>query len=213
MKRVAALGLVLLACGAAAQSVSLQGMLGETKAVLVIDGAPHTLGVGDSAKGVTLKSLRAGQAEVLAGGRTQVLVLGGAQVSVGKGAGVGPGGTEIVISVGLGGHFITGGAINGKPVQFMVDTGATTIALSQSLADRIGLDWKRGQRGIGQTAGGDVPVFTVNLTRVRVGEVEVHNVAAMVLPAEMPHVLLGNSFLSRFQMTRENDVMTLVRRY
>lgn len=208
MKPLAMALLALAPLGVAAQSVSLQGMLGESKAVLVINGAPHTLGVGGSAKGVTVMALRPGHAEVQVGGRTQTLVLGGSPVSVG-GGGAGAGGTEVAISVGLGGHFVVGGAINGKPVQFMVDTGATTIALSQSLATQIGLDWARGRRGYGQTAGGTVPVYSLNLSRVRVGEVEVANVEAMVLPAEMPHVLLGNSFLSRFSMRRDADILRL----
>ena len=60
-----------------------------------------------------------------------------------------------------------------------------------------------------QTANGPVPTQMVTLTRVRVGEVEVANVGAAVLPLPMPYVLLGNSFLSRFQMRRDNDVMRL----
>jgi aspartyl protease family protein len=91
----------------------------------------------------------------------------------------------------------------------MVDTGATAIALGQPDADRLGLDWKAGQRALTQTANGAVPVHTITLTSVRVGEVTVSNVAAVVVPQPMPYVLLGNSFLTRFQMRRDNDVMRL----
>ena len=58
-------------------------------------------------------------------------------------------------------------------------------------------------------ANGPVAVQRITLTRVRVGDVEVANVEAVVVPATMPYVLLGNSFLTRFQMRRENDVMRL----
>ena len=108
-----------------------------------------------------------------------------------------------------GGHFQAAGSINGKPVNFMVDTGATIVALSQAEANRIGLDWKRGRPGLSQTANGTVPVYNVNLGAVRVGDVQISNVAAVVVPAEMPLVLLGNSFLNHFNMRRDNDVMRL----
>ena len=94
----------------------------------------------------------------------------------------------------------------------MVDTGATVVALSQAEAQRIGLDYRDAQRGMTQTANGPVPVHRVSLGRVRVGEVEIANVDAIVMPAQMPYVLLGNSFLSRFQMRRDNDVLRLEKR-
>ena len=61
-------------------------------------------------------------------------------------------------------------------------------------------------------ANGLVPIYAVNLTSVRLGGVEVTNVAAVVLPSEMPTVLLGNSFLGRFSMRQDGDVMRLVKR-
>jgi aspartyl protease family protein len=94
----------------------------------------------------------------------------------------------------------------------MVDTGATVVALSQGEAERIGLEWRNAPRAFTQTANGAVPVHRVSLSAVRVGEVEVANVEAIVMPAQMPYVLLGNSFLSRFQMRRDNDVLRLERR-
>jgi aspartyl protease family protein len=118
-------------------------------------------------------------------------------------------GREIVVTAGTGGHFITPGSINGRAVQFMVDTGATSVAISQADAERVGLDWRGAKRALSSTANGAVPVHLLTLNSVRVGEVEVANVSAVVVPAQMPYVLLGNSFLTRFQMRRENDVMRL----
>jgi aspartyl protease family protein len=94
----------------------------------------------------------------------------------------------------------------------MVDTGATLVAISQGEAERIGLDYRNAPRAMTQTANGAVPVHRINLNAVRVGEVEVANVDAVVIPAQMPYILLGNSFLGRFQMRRDNDVMRLERR-
>lgn len=202
------LGLAGAIGAAAAQSVMLAGSLGASKALLVIDGAPYTLAVGASVKGVTLRRVGDGEAEVDVAGRALTLRLGGAPARLGP-AGGSTGGREIVLAAGPGGHFTSAGAINGHAVQFMVDTGASTIALSQSEANRIGLDWQRGRRGVSNTAGGPVPVHAINLSSVRVGDIEVFNVDAVVLPAEMPAVLLGNSFLGRFSMRRDSDVLRL----
>ncbi|MBL8350625.1 MAG: retroviral-like aspartic protease family protein, partial [Burkholderiaceae bacterium] len=171
-------------------------------------GQPQMLAVGGSARGVTLRRLGQGEAEVEIGGRSVRLRLGAAPSRLGAGEPPPPS-TEIVLPMGPGGHFNAQGAINGKPVTFMVDTGATTIALSQVEANRIGLDWQRGRPGLSSTANGTVPVHAVNLSSVRIGNVEIANVAAVVVPSEMPAVLLGNSFLNRFTMRRDNDTMRL----
>jgi len=118
-------------------------------------------------------------------------------------------GQRIVLAAGPGGHFVASGQINGRAVQFLVDTGATTVALSQSEATRLGLAWQQGQRATTMTANGPVPVYQLTLSTLRIGDVEVANVAAVVVPAEMPLALLGNSFLSRFAMHREADLLRL----
>lgn len=200
-----------LAASVAAQSVTLAGSMGSNKALLLIDGQPQMLVVGGSARGVTLHRLGDGEAEVEVAGRRLPLRLGAVPSRVGAAARA-DGDTEIVLAIGPGGHFNGAGSINGKSVTFMVDTGATTIALSQSEANRIGLDWKRGRPGTSHTANGPVPVYAVNLSSVRVGTVEIANVAAVVLPSDMPQVLLGNSFLNRFSMRRDSDVMRLEKR-
>ena len=137
------------------------------------------------------------------------LRLGAAPSRLGSGSAAPGAGSAIVLPMGAGGHFSAAGSINGKAVNFLVDTGATSVALSQAEANRIGLEWKRGRPGLSQTANGTVPVYSVNLTAVRVGDVEITNVAAVVVPSDMPMVLLGNSFLNRFSMRRDNDVMRL----
>ena len=193
---------------AAPQQVQLGGVMGG-RALLVIDGQPQMLAVGASARGVRLVSLKDDVAQVDIDGRLVALRVGGTPVALVGGAGAPAAAREIVIPAGPGGHFTTDGTINGRSVTFMVDTGATTIAMGQADAARIGLDLRNAPRGISGTANGTVPVLMVTLTNVRVGGIEVVNVPAVVMPAQMPYVLLGNSFLSRFQMRRENDVMRL----
>lgn len=195
---------------ALAQGVTLSGHMG-AKALLVIDGQPQLLAVGETARGVRLLQFDGSQAQVERAGAV-LLLRAGAPASVGAAAAGNAAASEIVIAGGPGGHFVTGGQINGRSVRFLVDTGATLVTLGDAEARRIGVDVSNGRRSVSQTANGDVPSVLVTLARVRVGEIEVANVAAVVLPAPMPHVLLGNSFLSRFQMRRDDDVMRLLPR-
>ena len=204
----AALG---VAGGAAAQTVTLNGRLGSQQALLVIDGQPHAVAVGNSVKGVRLLSMSATQAEVAVDGARRTLQIGAGPVKVSD-PGTARSGSEIVLTAGSGGHFHTVGQINGKSVAFMVDTGATKVSMGQAEAERLGVDYKSGTRGLAETANGRVPVYAVTLDSVRVGDVEVANVEALVLPAAMPQILLGNSFLTRFSMRRDNEVMRLEKR-
>lgn len=212
MKRLLAFTLALVAGAAAAQSVSLQGMLG-SKALLMVDGgAPKTVAPGETYNGVKVVSTQGDQATVEINGRRHTLRVGDAPASVGQGGG-GARGNRIVLTASSGGHFLTQGAINGRAAYFMVDTGATSIAMGAPEADRLGINYKNGPVGRSSTANGVVPFHYVKLASVRVGDVEVHDVDAAVLQQSMPHILLGNSFLTRFQMTRHNDQMVLERRY
>ncbi len=207
-------GLSLASAPAWAQSVAMTGSMG-SKALLVVNGgAPKALAAGDTHQGVKVLSVGADQASVEVGGKRQTVMLGGAPVSVGGGGGGGGGqGNQIVLTASSGGHFLTLGSINGRSTQFMVDTGATSVALSADEARRMGIDFEKAPRSYGSTANGTIVLYRVKLNSVRIQDVEVHDVDAAVLPQGMPHVLLGNSFLTRFQMKRENDVMTLTRRY
>lgn len=206
-RRACAALLLAAALPASAQSVSLGGLMGN-KALLVIDGTTQVVAVGSTARGVKLLRLQDGEALVEAGGQQRLLRVGGAPARLASGPG-GGGGREIVIPASSGGHFVTLGSINGRSVQFMVDTGATLVALSQIDAERIGLDTSSGQVVQTQTANGTVQARLVTLATLRVGAVEVHNVPGIVVPTAMPMVLLGNSFLNRFQMQRNNDTMRL----
>jgi len=212
MKRPFVALVVLLCAGvAAAQTVSMGGSLG-SNALLVIDGKPRNVAVGATVDGIRLVSVTGNEAVVELKGKRVILRLGDAQVNLGGKASEG-GGKQIVLTAQSGGHFHANGAINGQSVRFMVDTGATMVAMDKFEAERLGLDYKNGRRGITRTANGDMAVYATKLASVRIGDVLVYNVDAVVSPAPMPYILLGNSFLTRFQMKRENDVMTLDLRY
>lgn len=213
MKCLIALALALTVGAAGAQSVALQGMLG-SRALLIVDGAaPKGVAVGDTHKGVKVLATSGDQATVEFGGKRHTLRVGEAPASVGDASASQGRGSKIVLNAGSGGHFLTAGAINGKAVHFLVDTGATSVAMGAPDAERLGIDYSKGRLGRSSTANGVVSVYHVKLSSVRIGDVEVYDVDASILPNAMGHVLLGNSFLTRFQMTRHNDQMVLERRY
>ena len=193
--------------------VGFAGSMGE-RAVLVIDGRVRTLVPGGVEHGVKFLGFANGEAQVEIEGRRASLRMGAAPLAVVPSDDASTGaGTQVVLTAGLGGHFTSSGNINGRPAEFLVDTGATAVAMSQAEADRLALPWRNSaRRGLTQTANGPVPVNFVTLSSVRLGDVEVHNIEAVVVPAQMDHVLLGNSFLTRFQMKRVNDTLTLEKR-
>jgi aspartyl protease family protein len=199
-----------IAYAQSARQVALAGRMG-TRALLVIDGATVMLAPGDSRAGVRLVAFDGDdRARVEWDGRVTTLVVGGAPVSMGGRDSAGRGGArEVVLAAGPGGHFVGRGAINGRPVNFMVDTGATVVALSRDEAVRLRLDLAGARPVTLSTANGVVVAQQLTLSAVSLGDVTVANVRAVVVPAPMGHVLLGNSFLQRFQMRRENDVMRL----
>jgi len=199
--------------GANAQSVALSGVAGN-KALVTIDGsAPRFLSPGQSHQGVTLLSTQGESATVSVSGQRQTLRVGEAPVSVGRGAAsAAVGAARIVLTADGQGHFMPAGQINGRAVQFMVDTGASQVVMSESDARRINLKFEQGQPVRVSTANGTATGYRVVLSSVRVGEVQVYEVAAIVLPQAMPYILLGNSFLTRFQMQRTNDQLTLQKR-
>jgi aspartyl protease family protein len=201
-----------IAASASGQTVTLNGNMGARRALLVIDGQARVVEVGATVQGVRLISLSTAQAEVDIGGQRRQLVAGASQVRVGAANAGAASGREVVLSAGSGGHFTAQGQITGQGVTFLVDTGATKIALGQPDADRLGIDYKNAPRSYASTANGNIAISAVTLSSVRVGEVEVANVEAVVVPAAMPHVLLGNSFLTRFQMQRDNDTLRLIKR-
>lgn len=207
------LAVLLSAPSAYAESVALAGMIG-SKALLVVDGsALKSVAAGETHQGVKVISTSGDQAVIEQSGKRQTLRVGEAPVSMGGSAGGSGRGSRIVLLESGGGHFITAGQINGRAVQFMVDTGATSIAMSAFDAERAGINYKTGQPVRMSTANGESMGYRIKLNSVRIGDVELYEVDAVVTPQPMPFVLLGNSFLTRFQMKRENNLMTLDKRY
>jgi aspartyl protease family protein len=194
---------------AQAQDVALAGILGG-KALLVVNGsAPRGVAPGESHMGVQVVSVGREDAVVDSAGGRRSLRLGEAPVRVG-GSGTGQ---RVVLKADARGHFVSSGQINGRIMQYMVDTGASTIAIGRPDAERMGLKFEeQGQSVRMNTANGVAQGWRLRLDSVRVGDVELRGVDAIVTPQPMPYVLLGNSFLREFEMSRNGDEMMLLKR-
>lgn len=181
------------------------------KAVVVIEGGPiRTLSVGQkTAEGVTLLSTDRESAIFEIGGQKKKLNIGQHRA--------GPASAQSSQSATLTadprGHFVVEGQVNGGTVRFLVDTGATTIALSSADATRLGIDYRKGERGLVGTANGTATAYRVKLDTVQVGGIIANNVDAAVLDGNLPMALLGMSFLNRMDMRREGQTMVLIKRF
>lgn len=115
---------------------------------------------------------------------------------------------EVVLKRGMDGHYSAPGFINGREVQFLVDTGATQVAVTAALARQIGLP--RGPASQAITANGPVTAYATRLDSVSLGGLTAHDVAGSILP-QMPDdaVLLGMSFLARFDVRIRSDEMVI----
>jgi aspartyl protease family protein len=201
---------LLLGIGSAhATDVGVVGLF-PGKAVLVVDGrSPKTYSVGGAiAEGIKLVSADQTTATIDINGKRQTIALG---EHVNRTKPSGP--ASVTMQADGGGHFMAQGQINGGTVRMLVDTGATSIALPASDALRLGIDYKKGQTGYVNTANGTVPMYLVKLDSVRIGDIELNQVEAIVQEQGLPIILLGMSFLNRTEMRREGQQMTLTKRY
>lgn len=118
--------------------------------------------------------------------------------------------SDVVLKRNRAGHYVADGSINGHPVTFLLDTGATQVALSTSLARQLGL--AAGARVQIQTANGPALGYQSRLNSVRLGSIEVHNVSALITDGmEGSNVLLGMSFLKQLEFTQHGDSLILHR--
>lgn len=214
MRRIAHSSLCASLCAfsvlpASAADVGLVGLF-PGKAVLVIDGgAPRTVAVGNVVDGVRLVAVDQDSATVEIGGRRQRLAIGQHAHAGGDGGGA----QTTSLTADSNGHFITTGTVNGATVRFMVDTGATSVALGASDARRANVSLANARPIMVQTANGVTQAWLVTLDSVRVGDVTLNQVEGTVHQHDLPVALLGMSFLNRMEMKRDGHTMTLRKRY
>jgi aspartyl protease family protein len=213
MKRadcIAMLGLAIALAGpAAATDVNVVGLFGNKAVVSINNSPPRTLSVGQrSPEGVALVAVDRETATFEIDGQRRTLRMGQAYA-----ARASAGGSAVTLKADARGHFLADGQVNGGSIRFLVDTGATLIALPAADARRLGIDYLKGQRGTVQTAGGPASAYKVTLDTVRVGDIAINQVDAVVIDADLPFALLGMSFLNRTEMKRAGETMVLIRRF
>lgn len=115
--------------------------------------------------------------------------------------------TEVVLARDLTGHYRADAFINGTRTPVLIDTGATDVAISQRLADRLGINSTHAIRT--QTANGDAVAYMTRLDSVKLGGIEEADVAAIITPNLEGDMLLGMSFLNRMDVRLYKGTMTI----
>ena len=195
---------------AAVPVIEVQALFGG-KAVLMIDGQRRTLSMGQtSPEGVKLIEADSKQAVLEVDGRKKAYQPGGAiSLSYAK-----PEHHEEKIFADDRGMFRSVGTINGRTVRFLLDTGATTVAMNKSQAKQLGVDYRMtGERVVVSTASQNVKGYRVRLKSVSLGKIKQKNVEAMVIDGNHPGpILLGMSFLGNLKVEKAGDVMKIRQR-
>lgn len=115
---------------------------------------------------------------------------------------------EVVLRQNRAGHYVANGAINGEPVTFLLDTGATSVSVPAAIAKRLGL--RRGAPMRANTANGAITTYATRLDQVRLGGIELNNVRADINPRmRSDEVLLGMSFLRKLEFTQRDRQLTI----
>ncbi|PKO47751.1 MAG: TIGR02281 family clan AA aspartic protease [Betaproteobacteria bacterium HGW-Betaproteobacteria-22] len=191
--------------------VNVVGLFNHKAVVIINGGKPKTLSVGESREGVKLLEADSASAKFLIEGKVKVLGMGQAASVVGDDASGRP---SVTLYANMQGHFISECYINGAPLKFLVDTGATTVALNSGDAKFAKIDYKRGEPVLVGTANGVVTAYRVTIATLKIGGITLNQVEASVLEGGSPSiVLMGMSALNRLNMQRQDIAMTLTKKY
>lgn len=191
--------------------VNIVGLFSEKAVVIINGGKPKTLSVGQTSDGVKLLSANSTSATLLIEGKTK-------QLGMGQAASVGGGSANtnysVILYANTDGHFISDCQINGVTLKFLLDTGATSVALNSGDAKYANIDYKRGTPIQVSTASGVVNAYHVTIANLKIGSITLSQVEASVLEGGSPSmVLLGMSALNRLDMKRQDIAMTLTKKY
>ena len=205
-------GVGLSALAFAQTQVNVVGLF-SGKAVLMINGGtPQTLSAGQTKNGVKLIAADSQKATLVIEGKTQVLSMGQAASVAGSGASTNN--APVSLYADSRGHFSGNLSINGASLKYIVDTGASTVALNSGDAKFANIDYLKGQQVPVSTANGIVMAYLVTINTLKIGTIVLNNVEATVNEGgSPPYVLLGMTALNRMDMKRENTIMTLSKKY
>jgi len=182
------------------------------RAVVLIDGRQHVLRAGQAGpEGVRLLAADSESALLEIDGREVEARLDGRVTARKRTAEV----QEVQVLRNSAGMYTTVGSINGLTVNFLVDTGASQVALNADEARRLGIDFRvSGTPTAVDTASGVARAWAVKLDSVKVGSLEIRNVGAVVLEGSTPqHTLLGMTYLGRLEIDNDGRLMTLRKKY
>lgn len=209
--------LVSIVCLLATQAIAetrlnVVGLFSNKALVSINGGAPRSLQAGQTVDGVKLISANSEAATFLVEGKRQTLKMGQAASVAGN---AGPVTNDPVsLYADSRGHFSGNLSINGVSLKYVVDTGATSVALNSGDAKFAKIAYENGEKGTASTANGLVTVYRVMLNTLKIGSITLNNVEAAVVEGGYPsEVLLGMSALNRLDMKRDNLIMTLTKKY
>jgi len=190
--------------------VEVKGLF-KGQAVLQINGKQRLIKQGkQSPEGVTLVEATSEYALIEVNGEQRQLTL---STKIG-GHYQKPSKAEVRLPSARNGHYFAHGTINGRSVRFLVDTGASAIAMGESEAKALGVRFEHGEKLQVNTASGVVMAFFITLNNVSIGGLSLNNVAAAVIEGStQKEILLGNSFLGRVDLRVEKGVMILQSKY
>jgi aspartyl protease family protein len=202
--------MMYIAPAAFATNVTVVGLFPGKALVVINNASPRILSPGQKTEeGVVLLSTDSASATLEIDGKRQVMEMGQHFATPTSGGA----GKSVNLAADERGHFVTMGMINGGTVRFLVDTGATMVALPAAEARRLGISYKQGRLGYSKTANGTVPVYQIKLDTIQVGDVVINQVDATVMEGGLDIALLGMTFLNRMEMKREGTTMTLTKRF
>ncbi len=185
----------------------------KNKAIVTIDGKQRILKKGKkSPEGALLIESDSKQAIIEVNGQQKTYTLGS---HIGGNFKPPTEGKKLILAPDSAGMYNVSGSINGSHVSFVVDTGATLVSMNSNIAKKLGIDYKlTGKQGLSYTASGKSKIYIVNLKKVKIGDIELHNVEGAVHEGDFPVItLLGMSFLGELDMKREGRVMELQKKY
>lgn len=208
-------GVVIILLNAAAvvsaqPDVLVQGLFRD-KALLLIGDQQHLLAAGEtSPEGVTLVAADSDHAIIEINNQRQRFELG-SQI----GGELSPPPLQPSVTLWPAqGMYQAAGSINGYSVDFLVDTGASTVALNAATARRLDIDFETAPQIAVRTASGLETAYRVELEQVQLGQISQQNVPAVVIDGPEPeHALLGMSFLRMLDIDQHGDRLELRQKY
>lgn len=199
---------LIFVCQSSYADVLAVGLM-KNMAILEVQGEKVILKSGQTKSGVQLLSANSKEAVIIYNGQQQVLGLGTSLASEYSAPIV----KSVRISRGLRGQYYTSVKVNGRSVKMLVDTGASSVAMSSKTAKSLGINYRDGRKVRSETASGVVPSYSFKLDSVQIGGIKRYGVRASVIEGSHPtEPLLGMSFLNSLKISEEEGMMVLSER-